>query len=112
MHELALMSRMLEKIEKIKLQQNWGKVSKVKLVLGVLSGVDRVAIETSFQVLTQEWPESPIIEIEVEPFSFTCKSCSSKNNLYEYKLQCPSCQSDEGEIQGGKSLYFSQMEGE
>jgi hydrogenase nickel incorporation protein HypA/HybF len=112
MHELTIVSEMLEKIEKIKLEQNWNHIQHVQIVIGPLSGVERGSIEACFELLTHEWTVPPKLEIVIDPIAFHCFKCNDISLLEQPELICTHCGSTEGAMTGGRSLYFSEMEGE
>ena len=112
MHELSIVSGMMDQIEKIKSEQSWKAVTRVQMVLGVLSGVERHAIEACFELLTNEWKFKPLLDIVIDPIEFHCSQCDKVTLLKNVELVCSQCKSIEGQMQGGRSLYFSEMEGE
>ncbi len=112
MHEFSIVSEMIEKISKIKQEQKWIQVTRVQLKMGVLSGVERQAIENCFEILTKEWSGgSPVLDIIIEPVEFHCSNCCKESLLETTNFICSDCGATVGSTHGGRNLYFSEMEG-
>lgn len=109
---VSLLSLIKEEMEKAKA----GSLLSVRIKYGALSNVVPEAMETAFEILTQDIPgmENASLELVEELPLLVCGKCKkeytppSKRKVF---MPCPACGNELGnEVLSGKGLYLDQIE--
>jgi hydrogenase nickel incorporation protein HypA/HybF len=92
MHELGIAVSILESVRSEALRHPDGRITKVVVKIGELSGVDRDALQFGFEVLVKdtEW-EPVVLELEYIPRVQRCSKCAYEFRMTEFDPQCPLC---------------------
>lgn len=111
MHELPITQSIVnicsEEVEK----HNSGKVTKIKIKIGELSGIVPECIQTYFDIISSGTKvEGAQLDIEKVPLKFKCSTCGFSGNMDLNVDNCPSCGSNELKISGGNEFYIDSME--
>ncbi|MEN6350284.1 MAG: hydrogenase maturation nickel metallochaperone HypA [Syntrophomonas sp.] len=114
MHELSLMTSVLETVRQSALDNNITKVLKVKLVIGKLSQALPDSLQFAFSVLrTDEMFGSAVLEIEEKEIICLCPDCQTQFTVQdEYSFICPTCQGLRVDIISGRELFIDHFEGD
>lgn len=111
MHELAITQCVLDMALEQAEKHNAGKVTKINLVVGELSGVVEECAQFYFRFLSKDTIASEAtLAFERVPTRARCHDCDFTFALSESDWTCPKCESGSIEIVGGKELYMDSME--
>ena len=110
MHELSLAARIIDIAEEKVRELGSGRVTKVEIEVGTLSGVVRENLEFAMQMATKntclEKAEVEIIEIKAR---VRCTSCSEEFEMKQFYDACPSCGANTPEILSGQELQVRSL---
>lgn len=111
MHEMALCQSMLDLIEQQRIAQNFARVQRVIVEVGVLGHVDPHALEFAFDVSARatsaENAELEIREIAGEAWCMNCSDLVSINTRGE---SCPTCGGYQLIVRQGEELRLKELE--
>jgi hydrogenase nickel incorporation protein HypA/HybF len=111
MHELSITKSMLDLVLSQAEEAGAGKVGKINLVLGEMTGVVGRCVQFYFGFLSKDTPaEGAELNFKVIPTTARCRHCRQEFELGEFDWTCPHCQSNNMEITGGKELYVESIE--
>jgi hydrogenase nickel incorporation protein HypA/HybF len=114
MHELSLMTSVLETVRQGAPDNDIKQVKKVKLVIGKLSQALPDSLQFAFGVLSQdEMFRGAVLEIEEKDIICLCPDCQNQFAVQDdYSFICPNCQGLKVEIISGRELYIDYFEGD
>jgi len=88
-------------------------ISKVELVIGVLSGVDITALQFALEAMKPNTIlETSEFIFHTPPLLLFCKSCENEYVADYDDLVCPACQTANYEIRQGQELLIKAIHGE
>jgi hydrogenase nickel incorporation protein HypA/HybF len=92
MHELSIVSSVLDQLEELKKQHEGAKFSKVGLRVGELAGVDVDCLRFGFECVVKDtdW-ESLALEIEQVERRQRCPGCKAEFKAENWATACPHC---------------------
>jgi hydrogenase nickel incorporation protein HypA/HybF len=92
MHELSIVSSVLDAVSKEAERRPNERIVKVGLRIGELAAVDRDALSFGWEVLTKdtEW-QGLELEIEAIPRRQRCTVCSHEFAAPDFMTACPKC---------------------
>lgn len=111
MHELAITQSMLnlvlEEVEKAEA----GKVGKINLVIGEMTGVVSECVRFYFDFLSKGTPaDGAALAFSLVPTRARCRDCGKLFEVEEFDWTCPRCHSNNMEIVAGKELFVESIE--
>ena len=111
MHELGIAASILESVQQEAERHPDGRIAKVGVKIGELSGVDRDALQFGFEVLVKdtEW-EAVVLEVENIPRIQRCSKCALEFRMTEFEPQCPRCGEFVTQCIRGEELDIAYME--
>lgn len=113
MHELGIAKELFCIIMKKAKENSLKKISKIRIKLGIASGIDADLLKHSFHdhLFKGTMAEGAEIEIMVEPIVLECKECKKKIDAEKNKppIKCPYC-SGFLQILSGKDVYVESIE--
>jgi len=111
MHELGIAASILESVQTEARRHPEGRITKVGVKIGELSGVDRDALQFGFEVLVKdtEW-EPVVLDLEYIPRVQRCSKCAHEFRMTEFDPQCPQCGEFLTDCIGGEELDIAYME--
>jgi len=111
MHEMAIVDNLF-KIINVKIKEHQiQKILKVKLKVGEMTAVEDITLTKCFEVYAQDTVvEGAELIIERVPLQGKCLDCTNVFRVYNYKFQCPKCESRSVEIIAGRELYIENLE--
>jgi len=111
MHEFAIAQSLLEIIEQEALPYGGAKVTRVKLLIGKLSGVIPDALRFAFKAISMGGiAEGASLEIEEVPMRTKCNRCGKISILEDPFMICPLCEGTDVELIEGRELEIRSME--
>ncbi|MFO7816509.1 MAG: hydrogenase maturation nickel metallochaperone HypA [Thermodesulfobacteriota bacterium] len=117
MHEMSIAQNLIQIIDEEMTKHDVQKLYKVKVVHGTLSHVVPEALETAFEVLTQDTRlQGAEFLTEEKPLRVKCRECGHEFSPEGEDLiimTCPECKTEFGhEILSGKELFIEEIEAE
>jgi len=111
MHELGIASSILETVIKEAERHPEGRITKVRVRVGELSGVDVEALQFGFECIVKEteW-EGLVLEVESIPRVQKCPKCWKEFRMADFDPQCPQCGEFVTECISGDELNIAYME--
>jgi len=86
-------------------------ITRLKLRVGVLSGVVPEALAFAFETLKAgTLAADAVLEIETAPAVFRCLECAATPSLTEMAFSCPACHGPLVVDHGGQQLELAQLE--
>ncbi len=112
MHELSIVDALIEQVEKeVKRSGQPGRITRLDLVIGRLSGVNPDSIRFAFTMLA---PGTLVAEATLsitEPKAVCCcQVCGQRTEIDEISAVCSSCGSGDVTIEGGQELILQSIE--
>lgn len=105
MHEVSLMSNVLETVTKAAEREGGGAVAVIHLRIGEMAGVSVDALAFAFGVLKKGTiAEGGRLEFERIPFSIDCRVCGVISKPEELSLKCSECGSPEVDVRSGREM--------
>ena len=112
MHEVAIVQALIEQVEE-EIQQSGhrGRVVRLELAIGRLSGVHPDSIRFALEVLGPgTLVEGAEIKITEPPAYCACQACGARNLITELSAACPQCGSFSVAIEGGNQMLLQSIE--
>ena len=112
MHELSIAVSLIEAAEERAREEGAGRILRMCLRVGPLSGVVPEALASAFELASHStMAEGALLEIERVPLSVFCAACEREVVVRTaFSFACPACGLPTGDIRSGKELEFSSME--
>lgn len=111
MHELSIVSSVLDQLEELKKQHEGAKFSKVGLRVGELAGVDVDCLRFGFECVVKDtdW-ESLALEIEQVSRKQRCPKCGTEFRAENWATACPECGEAGTVLIAGEELQIAFVE--
>jgi hydrogenase nickel incorporation protein HypA/HybF len=112
MHELSLISGLLDIVHTYEQMHNFTRVNTLTLAFGRLSCIDSGALQFAFDFQSQGTiAEGADLLFDIRPISLYCAACDQEMNVEQYPFSCPKCRGDNITIRGGgEPLQLVEME--
>jgi hydrogenase nickel incorporation protein HypA/HybF len=112
MHELSLMTALVDQVRELSMREKFTQVLSLRLAVGEQSGASPEALEFCFPEATQGTIlEGARLELESVPLSLRCDHCQAEFRPdAEAAWRCSSCASGEVRVCGGKELRLVHLE--
>ena len=110
MHELGVVIEVVNRVEKIAVENNLTEIEAIVLQIGELSSMIPKYIESCYpEAVSNTILENTKLEIEIIPGNGMCKQCNKVFNLKENNGICPKCDSNEWELLSGKEFIIKEI---
>jgi hydrogenase nickel incorporation protein HypA/HybF len=112
MHELSIVEALIEQVQKeIDRGGHRGRVARLDLAIGRLSGVSVDSVRFAFQLLAPGTVvERAEIHVDQPPAACVCGVCGRRTEIEDLVAQCPACRSDRIHIEGGNELLLQTID--
>ena len=111
MHELSLAQSLVEQVCRAAERENAVRVSRIVVVIGKHSGVERDAFEFAFPFAAEgSVVEGAGLVVEEIPAAVACRSCGADSHPVITNLACMRCGSTEVELVGGREFLVRSVE--
>ena len=111
MHEMAICQGLMRQVEQIAGERGAGRVEKIALSIGPLSGVEPELLERAFEVARMDTvAEAAELEIETGPVVVECRVCGASGEAEVNRLLCPSCGDWKVSLKQGDELLLLRLE--
>lgn len=122
MHELSIVSSLVEKVLGFVAEQETSQVLSVRLCVGELTHLEPEQLKFCYEAVTKETPlEGSVLEIETQPASVLCPHCCYRGKPKYWDeaqafetvptMQCPRCGKQAEAIEGNdcsiKTIKFT-----
>ena len=110
MHEASLVEELLSQVGRIVADQGGGRVTRVGVIVGALSGVEPDLVRFAFDRLAPEagLPDAELA-IEHRPVEIECSACHAHAQLDRFIFRCPHCGSSAVELRDGDQFILQQI---
>lgn len=111
MHELGIMTGVLQAVEESAKQAGSEKVLKISLSVGVMTEAIEDALRFAFEALSEgTMCESAELEITMTPPVSICAECGNEYEHDRFHMLCPECGSSFTQLIQGKELQIDSIE--
>lgn len=111
MHEFAIAQSLIGIIEQEVLPYTEAKVTRVRVLIGKLSGVIPDALKFAFEAISVGGiAEGASLEIEEVPLRIRCHQCGEVFPVADPFLTCSSCEGTDVEMVTGRELEIRSIE--
>lgn len=111
MHELGIMTSVLQAVEESAKQAGSEKVLKISLSVGVMTEAIEDALRFAFEALSEgTMCESAELEITMIPPVSICAECGNEYEHDRFHMLCPECGSSFTQLIQGKELQIDSIE--
>ena len=111
MHELGIMTGVLQAVEESAKQAGSEKVLKISLSVGVMTEAIEDALCFAFEALSEgTMCESAELEITMIPPVSICAECGNEYEHDRFHMLCPECGSSFTQLIQGKELQIDSIE--
>ena len=111
MHELSLAMELVEQLKEVVIRENATVVTEINIVMGAMSGVERVPFEFAFPEAARNTAmEGAVLNIEEVPLVLKCKDCGAETEPDDIVMLCPACDSLSVEVLRGREFLVRSME--
>lgn len=112
MHEVALVQALIEQVEhEVRAAGHTGRVVRVDLVVGRLSGAHPDSLRFAFELLSPDTlvAQAALTISEPSP-DCCCAACGARTAIEELVVACPQCGAHQITIEGGRDLLLQSIE--
>lgn len=111
MHEVSIMVEALRIAGEAAHNAGAGRVRKLRLRVGSLSGVVPDALQFAFDVVRKNTlAAEAALEIEAVPAACWCAMCQAEFACADFFNECPRCHQPGGELRRGRELEIAAVE--
>ncbi len=111
MHEMSIVEALIKQCEKVAKANDAKKISAVHVKIGVLSGVEPHFLESCFDIFKEKTIcEGATLHMQIQKIKVTCKDCKATNTLQENYFICPSCKSENLQVDDGEDMMLMRVE--
>jgi hydrogenase nickel incorporation protein HypA/HybF len=112
MHELSIVEALIEQVqEELDRQGQGGRVLRLDLSIGRLSGVNVDSIRFAFGLLTPDTIlDNAEVAIEEPKAVCQCHVCNARTEIDDLVLECPKCSAADIAIEGGREMTLQSIE--
>jgi hydrogenase nickel incorporation protein HypA/HybF len=111
MHEYSITESMLSlALEKAR-EARAGKITRINLVLGELSGVVGDCVQQYLEILGKDTiARGAILSFETKATTLRCRRCEKVFSPADHEWACPDCRESNVEIVSGRECYLESIE--
>ncbi len=111
MHEMSLCEGILQVLEAEAKKQEFSRVKRVILDIGVLSGVEIPALEFAFDVVMRgSLAENAVLEINRLEATAWCMACAESVTIEARYDPCPKCGGYQLQVGSGDEMRIRELE--
>lgn len=107
MHEASLIGSLLRQVDEIALRNGGGRVTEIRVEVGLLSGVDAVLMSEAFYRLRAATSaEHAGMIVDCVGLTYRCRSCGRRTETEELQFVCADCGGCDVEVESGDSVVL------
>lgn len=111
MHELSVCIALMEQVERIAQEHRAGRVERIVLQLGPLSGVEAPLLEHAWPLAaTGTLAAAAELVIETAPVKVKCTQCGAESEVVPNRLLCAACGDYRTRLVSGDEMLLANLE--
>ncbi|WP_372872120.1 hydrogenase maturation nickel metallochaperone HypA [Shewanella sp.] len=111
MHEFSIVQALVETCEQHAVAAGANAITRIKIAIGALSGVEPALLATAFDTFKLEGMcRLATLEMEIEPLTLQCNECHYQGEAAGHSVLCPHCHSPFTTVTGGEEMLLLQLE--
>ena len=111
MHELAVCHALMRQVDAVARRHGAGRVTRIKLSIGALSGVEAPLLERAWTVARcGTRAEDAVLEIVATPVRVRCRAHGHEGDVEPNRLTCPVCGDWQVDVIAGDELLLLSVE--
>ena len=113
MHEVAIVETLIRQVaDEVEQSGHTGRVTRLDLIVGRLSGASAEAIRFAFELLSKDDPllDGAELVIDEQKAVCRCQACGVETEIDELVAACPVCESGQIQIVGGNDLMLASID--
>ncbi len=111
MHELSICNALVEQVERIAAQNRAGRVARIELLVGPLSGVDPDLLRRAYPLATAGTVAADAeLVIQTADVVVHCSQCGSESSVPPNHLLCDQCGDFRTRVVSGEELILARLE--
>jgi hydrogenase nickel incorporation protein HypA/HybF len=111
MHEASITESMLALALEKAAEAKAGKITRINLVVGELSGVVPDCVQFYFDHISKNTiADGATLNFKTKPTQIKCRKCQTVFTPADYRWTCPQCQETSVEIASGRECYMESIE--
>ncbi len=111
MHELSLCRALLDQVSRLAAQHQARGVSRIRLTIGPLAGVEIALLRTAFPLSSRDsFAAGAILDIEETPLRVRCQGCGAISEVSLNQLRCRQCDDWRTQLISGDELLLRDVE--
>lgn len=110
MHEISLVSSLLDQVEQLMTRHNARGVSAIRVSIGEFAGVEYELFESAYEMLVDgSRARGAKLELERVPLEARCNRCGCEFAVKRFRFQCPACESSNIQVLRGEELVLEHV---
>jgi hydrogenase nickel incorporation protein HypA/HybF len=111
MHEASITESMLSLALEKAVEAKAGKITRINLVVGELSGVVPDCVQFYFDAISKNTiADGATLNFETKPTQIRCRKCNTVFTPADHLWACPKCHETSVEIASGRECYMESIE--
>lgn len=111
MHELSIACSLVKAATLQATSHRAGRVVRLDVVLGALSGVETEALMFCFPAVTRgTMCDGALLNVEIVPATGRCADCLTTFEVFDFMTPCPDCGTWPIRIEGGREMTLRALE--
>lgn len=111
MHELSVCQALLTQVEAIATREGADAVSRIRVRIGPLAGIEPELLSQAFEVARAGTPAAAAtLEIEKQALRIRCLACGEECATTPEHLRCGACGDSRTQVIGGGELLLASVE--
>jgi hydrogenase nickel incorporation protein HypA/HybF len=111
MHELSVAHSIIYSLERLKTENEFEILRRVKISVGRLSGVNAEALRFALESLRSvSIIGNAVLEIDEKNLRIKCNACGAETDVQQFKFNCSGCKASDYDIVSGDTLEISEIE--
>ena len=112
MHEFSVMDSLMTLLFESAKANNIARITRVRLVVGHLRGLDTRQLEGCFEILAENTvADGAVLDIQSVAPEGDCRDCGTHFTIPNYTLLCPECGGGHIDITRGRELHLASFDG-
>jgi hydrogenase nickel incorporation protein HypA/HybF len=113
MHEMSVAQGLLSILQAQAKAHEIARVSRVRLKIGRLRGLDARQLRLAFEALAEGGlADGAALDVEEIAATARCRACGAVWRAPDYRFDCPKCAAADTEILEGRELFIESFDGE
>ena len=111
MHELSICNALVEQVERIAAENGAGRVARIELLIGPLSGIETDLLRRAYPLATAGTVAADAeLVIETSDVVVRCSQCGSESSVAPNRLLCGACGDFRTRVVSGEEMILKRLE--